>query len=242
MKDLRLAVWSGPRNLSTALMYSFEQRADCAVWDEPFYGAYLAATGAEHPMRDEVLAACEQDAAVVARACAGPVPDKAQVFYQKHMAHHILPDMPSDWMAACTHVLMIRHPSRVLASYGVKRDTVTLEDIGLVQQKALLERLCADGTPVVVVDSSTIRANPARALTGLCAAVGLEFDPAMLSWPAGGSSSDGVWAPHWYDAVHKSTGFAEAEGPIPEIKGAAVEVLKEALPIYYHLVERATPL
>jgi hypothetical protein len=136
----KIAMWSGPRNLSTAMMYAFAARPDCAVWDEPFYAAYLDRTGADHPMRDAILAAHERDAGVVAARCAGPIPDGKTVFYMKHMPHHMVEGMPLDWAEGCVNVHLIRHPARVLASYAEKRDAVTLEDIGFPSRNGFSPR------------------------------------------------------------------------------------------------------
>ncbi|MEM9974583.1 MAG: HAD family hydrolase [Pseudomonadota bacterium] len=229
---MRIAMWSGPRNLSPAMMYAFAQRADCAVWDEPFYAAYLAATGLDHPMRDAILAAGETDPRVVAARCAGPAPQGRAVFYQKQMTHHQLPGFPTDWMAEAAHVFLLRHPTRVVASYAKKREAPVLEDLGFVQQRAIFERVRGMGLAPIVIDSADVRADPERALTGLCAALGLAFDPAMLAWPAGGRAEDGVWAPHWYGAIHRSTGFEAAEGPVPDLPGDLAAVAEAALPHY----------
>ncbi len=231
---MRIAMWSGPRNLSTAMMYAFAQRADCAVWDEPFYAAYLADTGADHPMRAEVLAAHERDAATVARRIAADVPGGHAHLYLKLMAHHMVAGFPLDWAEACTNVHLIRHPARVIARYGTKRAEMSLEDIGFPQQLALFRRLGG-----VVVDSFDIRADPERMLRTLCAATGLPFDPAMLFWPPGGRPEDGAWAAHWYGAVHRSTGFAGPEGPLPELAGLDAKLEKAALPYYEELARCA---
>ena len=224
---MRIAMWSGPRNLSTAMMYAFGARPDCAVWDEPFYAPYLAATGIDHPMTPEIVAAHEADPRSVAARCLGPIPDGRPHFYMKHMALHMVPGFPLDWAEGCVNVHLIRHPARVVASYGAKRDSVTAEDVGYAQHLALWHRL---GGPVI--DSADVRADPERALGRLCAEIGLPFDPAMLSWPEGGRAEDGVWAAHWYGAVHRSTGFAGAEGPLPDLDGAAARIVAAALPIY----------
>ncbi|MCY4337082.1 MAG: HAD family hydrolase [Litoreibacter sp.] len=221
---MKLACWSGPRNLSTAMMYSFGNRADFRVMDEPFYGAFLKETGLEHPMAAEVMAAHETDWHRAAATCAA---DGAPHVYQKHMCHHILSETPMGWAVGCTHLFLIRHPARVLASYLAKRQEVTLTDIGSEQQIELFDKFGG-----VVIDSADIRAAPEPMLRALCATLDLEFDPAMLSWPAGGHASDGVWAKHWYGAVHASTGFAEAEGPPPELSGDLAELCEEALPSY----------
>lgn len=231
---MRIAMWSGPRNLSTALMYSFGARSDCAVWDEPFYAAYLRHSSVEHPMQQNILSAGDDDPQAVGRRCAsGPVPDGKQVFYQKHMAHHILPDFDRRWMAGLTHVFLIRHPARVIASYHAKAENPSLEDIGAAQLTELYEEVTNhSGNRPVVIDSADIRQAPEPMISALCATIGLEFDLAMLTWPKGGHPDDGVWAPHWYNAVWNSTGFAGAEGPLPVVPAHLQPVLDAALPHY----------
>ncbi|MDW3223706.1 MAG: HAD family hydrolase [Paracoccaceae bacterium] len=222
---MRIAMWSGPRNLSTAMMYSFGARADFAVMDEPFYAAYLAQSGADHPMRDEILASQQTDPEAVASLCTQT--KGTPHLYMKHMPHHMLDGFPLDWALDCVNIHLLRHPARVIASYAAKRESPTLEDIGYAQQLTLFETLGG-----VVIDSTDIRADPERALGRLCDSIDLMFDPAMLRWPAGPRAEDGVWAAHWYNAVHKSTGFAGAEAPLPDLEGQAANVLAQALPIY----------
>jgi hypothetical protein len=231
---MNIAMWSGPRNLSTALMYAFAQRADCTVWDEPFYAAYLAATGIDHPMRDQIIAGHEADPAKVAATCEKPGAETH--FYQKHMTLHMIPGFPRGFMRACQNVFLIRHPARVIASYAKKRETPTLLDIGFVQQAALFDQVSDwQGKAPVVLDSADIRADPQRALTRLCAALGMAFVPGMLRWPAGPKPYDGVWAPHWYGAVHQSSGFEGDEGPLPVLSGADATLSDDALPFYARL-------
>lgn len=230
---MRIAMWSGPRNLSTAMMYAFGARGDTEVRDEPFYAAYLAATGLDHPMREAVIASQPVDPAVVAAQCGSDPARKAHV-YQKHMALHMLPDFPLDWAEGCVNVHLIRHPARVVASYGAKRPEMTPDDIGFRQQVALHDRLGG-----VVIDSADIRAAPEAMLRRLCDAIGLPFDPGMLRWPAGGHPSDGVWAAHWYGAVHRSTGFAGPEGPLPDLDPGAERLVAAAMPHYERLAALA---
>lgn len=223
---MRIAMWSGPRNLSTAMMYSFGNRADFAAWDEPFYAPYLDVSGVEHPMGAEIKTAHECDPAKVAAQCIGPVPDQKPNYYMKHMPHHMIDGIPIDWAQGCINVHLIRHPARVISSYGKKRASISMEDIGFQQQLDLYRQIGG-----IVIDSADIRENPEDMLNLLCDVIGIDFDPAMLSWPAGAKSFDGVWASHWYDAVHKSTGFAAAEGPIPDVPDHQ-ELLSECLPFY----------
>jgi hypothetical protein len=221
---MKIACWSGPRNLSTAMMYSFAARPDFTVLDEPFYAAYLKQTGRADPMAEEIIRAHETNWHRAAATCAR---DGAPHVYQKHMCHHILENTPLDWAEECKHVFLIRHPARVLASYHEKREQVTLEDIGVEQQLDLYEEFGG-----IVIDSADIRADPKGMLTTICSALDLPFDPAMLSWPAGGIEADGIWASHWYGAAHSSTGFAGAEGPLPDLSGPLAELCEEALPAY----------
>ncbi|MEO1092820.1 MAG: HAD family hydrolase [Pseudomonadota bacterium] len=211
-EPLRIAMWSGPRNLSTAMMRSFENRADCTVWDEPFYAAYLTATGIDHPLRAEVLAAGISDPALVAAECLGPPPADVALYYQKHMTHHMVDGFPLDWLGACTNAFLIREPEAVIGSYQAKREAVTLDDLGFARQRELFEHVAdRQGAAPPVIDADDVRRAPEATLRLLCTAIGISFDPAMLAWPPGPRASDGVWAPHWYDAVSRSTGFTPPE-------------------------------
>ncbi len=209
---VRIAMWSGPRNLSTAMMRSFGNRADCAVIDEPFYAAYLLHSGAEHPMREEIIASQQTDWRDVADGLTGAVPGGKAVFYQKHMTHHMLSEFGRGWMAHCRNAFLIRAPEAVLGSYARKREVVTLRDIGVPQQREIFDAE-ADrlGHAPPVVDAADIRADPDAVLRALCTELDLVFDPAMLCWPAGPRPSDGIWAKVWYGAVEQSTGFEPHE-------------------------------
>jgi len=231
-------MWSGPRNLSTAMMYAFGNRADCAVVDEPFYAAYLADTGLKHPMRDEILRSQPKDPTVVADWLVTDMPEGKPVFYQKHMTQHMRTVMPRRWMADVTNVFLLRHPARVVASFSAKYDAITETDIGFLQQAELYDHICQMGQKPVVIDSYDIRQDPEGMLRKLCDALGLAWDPAMLHWPSGGHRSDGVWAPHWYGAVHNSTGFAGPEGGLPQLEGRLAELVELVLPSYEAMAER----
>jgi hypothetical protein len=190
------------------MMRAFENRPDAAVIDEPFYGVFLAETGIEHPMREQVLALEPTDWREVVRALLGPTPGGRAVFYQKHMTHHMLEQIGRDWIASCRNAFLIRPPEPVLASYTQKREAVTLQDIGFVQQRELFERE-ADrlGAPPPVIEANDVLDDPRRMLSALCAALDIPFRDEMLSWPPGRRASDGVWSAVWYDAVERSTGF-----------------------------------
>ncbi len=220
-------MWSGPRNISTAMMRSFGSRADTVVVDEPLYAHYLAVTGLDHPGREAVLAGQPNRWQDVAAQLTGPVPAGADVYYQKHMAHHLLPDIGRSWLGALTHAYLIRDPAHVVASYARVRGEPALADLGYPQQ---VEIFRAYGGPVV--DAADVLRDPAAVLGRLCAALGLSFDPAMLSWAPGPRATDGVWAPHWYAAVSASTGFAPYD-PAPAEVPARLRPLVEAARPYY---------
>jgi hypothetical protein len=230
-------MWSGPRNLSTAMMRSFGNRADCAaVIDEPFYAAFLEASGKPHPMRAEVLASQPRDWRTVARACAGAAVPPGRIVYQKQMTHHMLPEFGLDWMDAVEHAFLIRAPERVVASYAARREAVELEDLGFGRQAELFDRVAQRlGTAPPVVDAEAVRADSEGVLRRLCAALGLGFDQGMLAWPAGPRASDGVWGAHWYGAVVESTGFAAPEPEPPPLAGRMREIAEAARGDYERL-------
>jgi hypothetical protein len=234
---MRIVMWSGPRNLSTALMRSFGSRADCAVVDEPFYAAFLAESGADHPMRAQVIATGETDWRRVAVACTRE-PVAPPVRYEKHMTHHMLPGWGLDWMEGARIAFLIRDPAEVAASYAAKREACTADDIGTAQQGRLWDFCAERWGPPPVVDAADIRRAPAAVLRKLCAALGLPFDAAMLSWAPGRRATDGVWAKHWYGAVERSTGF-EPPGPPPVLPPALARVADGVRPVYDRLAARA---
>lgn len=221
---VRVAMWSGPRNISTAMMRAWENRGDCAVSDEPLYAHYLDHTGLDHPARDEVIADGDTDWKRVVGALLGPAPGGAAVWYQKHMTHHLLPHMDHDWIAGLRNVLLIRDPRQVVASYVKSRATVTADDIGLPQQVALYQELAARGAAPPVIDAGDFLRAPEAHLRALCGWLGIGFTPRMLAWPAGPRDSDGIWAPHWYAQVWKSTGFEVAQDREVELSGIPAQV------------------
>jgi hypothetical protein len=223
----RVAMWSGPRNISTAMMRSFGSRPDTVAVDEPLYAYYLDATGIDHPGREQILASQPRRWDEVAARLTGPVPGSPAVHYQKHMTHHLLPEVGRDWLGALTHAFLIRDPAHVVASYAKVRGEPTLDDLGYPQQ---LEIFRAFGGPVV--DAADVLRDPAGTLDRLCGALGIGFDEAMLSWKPGPRAEDGVWAPHWYASVHASTGFAPYQ-PSPAVVPDRLRALVEAAQPYY---------
>lgn len=248
MDVVRIAMWSGPRNISTALMRAFENRPDCAVVDEPLYGHYLRATGLEHPAGEAVMAAQPGDWREVAeQLCtglpAGADPETTRVFYQKHMTQHMLPEIDLDWTDGLSNCFLIREPRRIIASYSKVRPDFSLEEIGFPQQWALFQREAErTGQAPPVIDSlETLRA-PEQSLRGLCERLGIPFSERMLSWPPGPRDSDGVWAPHWYASVEQSTGFAApSDAPLSEVEipGKYEAMCEEAERIYADLYRHA---
>lgn len=213
-------MWSGPRNISTAMMRSFGSRPDTAVTDEPLYAHYLKVTGVRHPGRDEVLAAQSSDWRAVAAELTGPIPGGRAIWYQKHMAHHLLPVIERGWLDALTHAFLIREPDAMVASLVKTYPEAGLEDTGLPQQCELFDRVAdrAGRAPPVILASDVLE-NPGAMLMRLCDALGIAFLPAMLSWEPGRRATDGVWAPHWYANVEASTGFGphrRERAPLPE--------------------------
>ena len=205
---IRIAMWSGPRNISTALMRSFGNRPDTYVSDEPFYAHYLAHTGKDHPGREEVIAHHESDWREVARTLTGPIAEGRAVWYQKHMSHHLLPHMEREWMLGLTHAFLIRSPREMLASLAQVLDDPVLADTGLPQQVALYDWVeSRTGRQPPVIDARDVLEDPPRMLAKLCAALGVVYTDDMLRWPPGPRDTDGVWAKHWYATVERSTGF-----------------------------------
>ena len=229
-------MWSGPRNLSTAMMRSFESRADTCVTDEPFYGAYLKATGDRQAMADQVIAAMDCDWCSVARTMTGPSPTGAPIWYQKHMAHHMVGPIAHDDLQGLRHAFLIRDPARVVASYAAKREAVRPEHLGTARQVEYFDRE-ADrlGDVPPVIDSADVLRDPAGTLQMLCAALGIDWDPAMLRWERGFRDTDGVWAAHWYDSVAASDHFGPPDDQMVDLGREEELVAAACRPDYDYL-------
>lgn len=215
MTHVRIAMWSGPRNISTAMMRSWGNRPDTVVVDEPFYAFYLKETGTKHPGAAEVIARGETDWRNVVEQCrrsASPAkesPEKARtIFYQKQMTHHLLPQVSREWLREVKNCFLIRDPAEVIASYIKKNPKLELNDLGFVQQAEIFDFVRSQtDSPPPVIDADDVLRDPERILRLLCDAVGVEFSEAMLSWPPGPRDTDGIWAKYWYAEVERSTGF-----------------------------------
>lgn len=226
---IRIAMWSGPRNLSTAMMRSFGARCDCAVIDEPFYAAYLAETGIDHPMRDAVLAGQPTDWDEVRETILGPAPEDRPLWYQKHMPHHMVAAAPRDWFGEMRHAILIRDPARVAVSFDAGRPNSTLEDLGVPQMDGVIADIeAATRRTPPIIEAEDVRADPEGVLRALCAALEIPFDPAMLSWAPGVRPTDGVWGAHWYRSVTNSTGFAPPPRDPPRVAPHLKAIVAEA--------------
>ena len=214
-------MWSGPRNISTAMMRAWGNRSDTVVIDEPFYAYYLERTGKKHPVAEEIIAAGETDLnKIIASLTKTPLPNEKRIFFQKQMPHHLLPEIEREWIVDLTNCFLIRDPREVILSYIKKNPDPVLEDLGFVQQCEIFSFVRErTGTIPTVIGADDVLKDPDRMLRLLCAAVGVQFDKAMLFWPPGLRETDGIWAKHWYDAVARSTSFEPyqpREGKVPE--------------------------
>ena len=237
-KPIRIAMWSGPRNISTAMMRAWGNRDDTVVIDEPFYAYYLKVTGIAHPGADEVIATGETDwRKVVAHLCR-PVPNGKHIFFQKQMTHHLLPKIDREWLGAVTNCFLIRDPREVIASYIKKREDPALEDLGFVQQAEIFDFVRTRTASVPpVVDAKDVLQNPERTLRLVCEAVGVEFSESMLSWPPGLRDTDGIWAKHWYGEVAKTTSFQPYSPTPSEVPARLHKIYQDCYECYERLSE-----
>ena len=237
-----IAMWSGPRNLSTAMMRSFGARPDCTAMDEPFFAPFLKETRKAHPGREETLALHETDPVKVAQICAAPKGNTAYSF-QKHMPHHMVANFPIEWAKGAKHFFLIRDPARVIASYVKGRAEFDLDDLGFASQRRMFDRLTAlTGVVPPVISSEDILQSPEAALEKLCQAIDIPFTRAMLSWAAGSRPEDGAWAPFWYASVEKSTGFGPPNLEKPILSEANKVIEKQCEADYLTLFERKIPI
>lgn len=236
---VRIAMWSGPRNISTAMLRSWGNRPDTFVCDEPLYAHYLAQTGLDHPGYDDVIAHHEPDWRKAVEHLTGPVPEGKPIFYQKHMSHHLLPDIERSWLSKLTHCFLIRDPREMLTSLLKHLPNPTLQDTGLPQQVEIVRFVQRHiGKTPPIIDARDVLEDPRQMLQLLCEAVGVEFIEAMLSWPPGRRDTDGIWAKHWYDAVEKSTGFQRYSPKDETVPPAFEPLLAECLTHYNELYEQ----
>ena len=231
---IRINLWSGPRNISTALMYSFAQRSDTTVFDEPLYAYYLANSKAKayHPGSDEILETMENDGDKVVEMMEGTHPTKVVFF--KHMTHHLL-NLDRSFMKNMVHVFLTRDPKEMLPSYMEQVEHPTLSDVGYAAHIDLMNYLKAIGKEVVVLNGKNILLNPKKVLTELCEKIGIPFEESMLSWEAGARPEDGCWAKYWYKNVHLSTGFGKYRPKTAPFPNQLENLLEECKPYYEQL-------
>ncbi|MGQ8366321.1 hypothetical protein [Glaciecola sp. 1036] len=236
---IRIAMWSGPRNISTAMMRSWENRPDCTVVDEPFYAFYLTHSGKRHPMQEEVLASQDSNFDnLVKMLTEGDVSQPIQ--YQKHMTQHMLADVDLSWTKQLRHCFLIRDPAAIVSSFSKSMTNVSTEDIGILRQAELYTLLSEQSeTLIPVISSEEVLKNPRSVLQQLCHALEVPFANEMLEWPAGKRYTDGVWAPHWYANVEKSTGFGPAIEKELRLNDWQQRIVDEVMPAYETLAKRA---
>lgn len=231
-------MWSGPRNISTAMMRSWENRSDCEVIDEPFYAFYLKQTQSPHPCFDEVLASqsCIYEDVVKQLTDIQTTP----VQYQKHMTHHMLDDVDLKWTKHLQHCFLIRDPHEIVNSYTNSRGICSALDIGIIRQAQLYKEISAiTEQDIPVMDSNAVLSDPRLMITKMCEALSIEFSENMLSWPQGPRKSDGVWAKHWYHSVELSKGFAKVKTKSFELTKSQLEVVEQVMPYYNELKEHS---
>ncbi len=236
--SIRVAMWSGPRNISTAMMRAWGNRPDTIVVDEPFYAYYLHATGKAHPGADEVIRTGEIEWRKVVTYLTGPVPEGKRIFFQKQMTHHLLAEVDRGWLTSVTNCFLIRDPREVIASYIKKRDEPVLEDLGFAQQAEIFDFVRARTNRVPpVIDAKDVLQDPEHLLRQLCRAIGLEFNEPMLSWPPGLRKTDGIWAKHWYSEVAKTTSFQPYRVTHSNIPGRLHDIYERCREFYERLYE-----
>jgi hypothetical protein len=235
---VRIAMWSGPRNISTAMMRAFENRDDTVVVDEPFYAYYLQQTGLAHPLAQEVIRSQSTAWKTVAQSMStGPV--AAEIYYQKQMTHHILAEVDLSWTRQLQNCFLIRDPKYVVGSYTQKRGSVTQADIGIKRQYELFENISAiTGQDIPVIEAKQFLINPEAGLRRLCDSLSIPFSSKMLSWPQGSRSTDGVWSSHWYGSVENSTRFAPYVEPEISLTVEQQRVADESQEYYQLMLEK----
>ena len=239
MTETRIAMWSGPRNISTAMMYSFHNRDDCYASDEPLYANFLLSTGTPHPDAQEVIESHETDLDAVISGLTGPIPEGKSIWYQKHMCHHISDESDLSWIDGLTNCFLIRDPREVLLSLSKITDVLDLRVTGLTQQIRILNHVYSkSGEYPPIIDSRDVLENPRKTLSSLCGCVGIPFSEDMLSWDPGPRDCDGIWAKNWYSSVWGSSGFMPYSPREGELSPELSAVLEEANPIYEELRSR----
>jgi hypothetical protein len=234
----RIAMWSGPRNISTAMMRSFENRPDTVVEDEPFYAHYLIKTGVNHPYRIDTIESQENDWEKVSNRLVSEIPNDGTIWYQKHMCQHNLEGCDLTWTKKLVNCFLIRDPKEVISSFTKQFKLTSSAQLGFTQQLYLFEKLKNEtGQAPIVVNSKDVLKNPRKTLSMLCEKIGIPFVDEMLSWPLGPRKSDGVWAKHWYQNVESSTGFIPFVEKKNHVPAKYSNILAECMDVYRSLRE-----
>ena len=229
-------MWSGPRNISTALMRSWESRSDTFVIDEPFYAHYLSVTNVDHPGRDEIVQSGETDQSVVSKGLISDIDDSCSIYFQKHMTHHMIPSVDREWMKDVVNCFLIRDPKDMILSYTKVNSNLSMHLLGLEEQYELFEYVTKiNGRAPPVVDSKDILLDPRETLRLLCEKIGVVFSEEMLSWSKGVRDTDGIWAKYWYDNVINSTGFNTYTEKNEVIRDEYLQLYEDCLKIYEKL-------
>jgi len=231
---MNIYMWSGPRNVSTALMRSFENRDDTFVWDEPLYSYYLKETGKTHPIGKEIINTYSFDLNEIIKNISKDYGTK-KIHYQKHMAHHILEKTPIDWIKFGINCFLIRHPKEVISSYIKKNKLIESFDIGFPNQFRIFKRVIDLNQNLIVINAKDLLNNPTNILQKLCNKLNISYDNKMLNWPKGPRDSDGIWSKFWYGSVNQSSGFEIHKNQEFKIPSKYTDIYKECLEIYSEL-------
>ena len=232
---MRIACWSGPRNISTALMRSWSSRNDSFVSDEPFYAYYLKEQQLKHPMYKEIIKYYPNTYDDVVTSLTSEIPNDKERWYQKHMAHHLIDLNNISWIKNFENCILIRHPKDVINSY-IKKNTLNhVDELGYPQQYKIMRYLDSVGKNFIVIDSNILLNNPEKILSQWCSSMNLEFDISMLRWEKGNHPQDGIWWKHWYDNVITTTHFQKFSSNKYELNKKYKSIYDEALDYYNKL-------
>tara|TARA_X000000368_G_scaffold356573_1_gene298669 strand:+ start:944 stop:1651 length:708 start_codon:yes stop_codon:yes gene_type:complete len=230
-----IACWSGPRNISTALMRSWSSRKDTFVIDEPFYAYYLKKTQKNHPMKEQIIKHYSSDYEEVVNYLTYKVPNQKNIWYQKHMAHHLIDLSEINWIKKCQNCILVRHPKEVISSYIVKNNLQRVEELGYPQQYAIAKFLKKSNKRFKVIDSEDLLKNPSKVLSDWCESINIDFDKSMLQWEKGNHQNDGIWWKHWYDNVINTTGFQKYHKKDINIENKYDSIYNESMKYYNYL-------
>ena len=232
-----VACWSGPRNISTALMRSWSSRKDTFVTDEPFYAYYLNETKLKHPMYKDIINSYSVKYDQVINYLLDEIPANKKIWYQKHMAHHILDFKKIEWVSRCENCILLRNPKEVISSYAKKNTLNNVEELGYPQQYEIIKYLKKINRSYIIIDSSELLKNPEKVLSTWCMKINLKFDKSMLQWKTGKHENDGIWWKTWYDNVIKTSGFQKYEKKDINIENKYDSIYNESMKYYSFLKE-----